>query len=76
MDMRLPGMNGDTAIVALHEIIPGLKFIIHTGSADYSIPEELGAIGINERQLFVKPLLDRAPLAEAVGSLASGREQD
>jgi CheY-like chemotaxis protein len=71
MDMRLPGMNGDTAIRALHEICPDLKFIIHTGSADYSIPDDLRALGINESLLFSKPLLDMTPLAETVAALAS-----
>jgi CheY-like chemotaxis protein len=73
MDMRLPGMNGDTAIRALHDICPDLKFIIHTGSADYSIPDDLRAMGIDERLLFSKPLLDMTPLAETVTALASDR---
>jgi len=75
MDMRLPGMNGDATIRSLHEICPGLKFIIHTGSADYSIPDDLRAIGIDERQFFAKPLMDMTPLAETVAALASGRDQ-
>jgi CheY-like chemotaxis protein len=75
MDMRLPGMNGDTTIRTLHEISPGLKFIIHTGSVDYSIPDDLRAIGIDERQFFAKPLMDMTPLAETVAALASGRGQ-
>lgn len=74
MDMRLPGMNGDTTIHTLHEICPGLKFIIHTGSADYRIPDDLRAIGIDERQFFAKPLMDMTPLAETVAALASGRD--
>ena len=74
MDMRLPGMNGDTTIRTLHEISPCLKFIIHTGSADYSIPDDLRAIGIDERQFFAKPLMDMTPLAETVAALASGRD--
>lgn len=74
MDMRLPGMNGDTAIRTLYEICPELKFIIHTGSADYSIPDDLRAIGIDERLLFAKPLLDMTPLAETVAALAGGRD--
>jgi len=73
MDMRLPGMNGDTTIRALHEICPDLEFIIHTGSADYSIPDDLRAIGIDERRFFAKPLLDMKPLAETVAALVSGR---
>jgi len=70
MDMRLPGMNGDTAIRTLHEICPDLKFIIHTGSADYSIPDDLRAMGIDEGLLFAKPLLDMTPLAETITALA------
>ena len=73
VDIRLPGMNGDNTIRALHEISPGLKFIIHTGSADYSIPDDLRAIGIDERQLFAKPLLDMTPLVESVDELTGGR---
>jgi CheY-like chemotaxis protein len=74
MDMRLPGMNGDTTIRSLHEICPELRFIIHTGTADYSIPDDLRAMGIGERQLFAKPLLDMAPLAQTVTALAAGRD--
>lgn len=73
MDMRLPGMNGDTAIRALHEICPDLKFIIHTGSSDYSIPDDLRALGVDERLFFAKPLLDMTPLAATVAKLAGGR---
>ncbi|MGD8619119.1 MAG: response regulator [Gammaproteobacteria bacterium] len=75
MDMRLPGMNGDTTIRALHEICPDLEFIIHTGSADYSIPDDLRAIGIDERRLFAKPLLDMKPLAETVAALAQATKR-
>jgi DNA-binding NtrC family response regulator len=73
VDMRLPGMNGNSTIRALHEVCPQLKFIIHTGSADYSIPDDLRAMGIADKQLFAKPLLDMQPLAEIVEALASGR---
>jgi CheY-like chemotaxis protein len=75
MDMRLPAMNGDTTIRALHNICPDLKFIIHTGSANYSIPDDLRSIGIDESRLFAKPLMDMKPLAESVEALASDRDQ-
>ena len=74
MDMRLPGMNGDTTSRSLHELCPELRCIIHTGTADYSIPDDLRAMGIGERQLFAKPLLDMAPLAQTVTALAAGRD--
>jgi CheY-like chemotaxis protein len=72
MDMRLPGINGDTTIRTLHEMCPDLKFIIHTGSADYTIPDDLRALGIDESVFFAKPLLDMQPLAETVAALAGG----
>ena len=74
MDMRLPGMNGDSTIRSLHEICPNLRFIIHTDTADYSIPDDLRAMGIDEQQLFTKPLLDMKPLAETVIALAAGSD--
>ena len=74
MDMRLPGINGDTTIRALHEICPELKFIIHTGSTDYSIPDDLRATGINERQFFAKPLMDMALISETVAALSCGHD--
>lgn len=75
MDMRLPGMNGDTTIRALHEICTTLKFIIHTGSSDYSIPDDLHAMGITGAQYFPKPQADMKPLADMVRALAGDRRQ-
>ena len=75
MDMRLPGMNGDAAIRALHEICPQLRFVIHTGSAEYSIPDDLREMGLADAQLFAKPLPDMTPLAEMVAALAGARDR-
>ena len=69
MDLRLPGMDGNMAILCLHEMRPALRFILHTGSANYVIPEELRMIGIREAQLFRKPVSDMSPLAGAVRAL-------
>ena len=70
MDMRLPGMDGDSAIQALHQIDPELQFIIHTGSLDYALTTEIERLGIGETQLFKKPLADMAPLAATIRELA------
>jgi len=66
MDMRLPGMDGNASILALHPLQPGLHFLIHTGSANYSLPPALRAIGMSEAQVFMKPLADMAVLADAI----------
>ncbi len=70
MDMRLPDMDGNTAIMMLHEERPDLLFLIHTGTAGYTLPEELRHLGLTSDHIFMKPLTDMAPLAAAVFRLA------
>ena len=70
MDVRLPGLDGSNAIRELHQLCPHLNFIIQTGNSDYRISEDLRMLGIGERQLFRKPLLDMQPLATMVQALA------
>lgn len=72
MDLRLPGMDGSTAMRELHELNPLLQFVIHTGSIHFSIPNDLEAIGIHDTALFKKPVPDMAILADAVRRLAAG----
>jgi DNA-binding NtrC family response regulator len=69
MDMRLPGMDGNEAIRAIHDCCPKIRFIIHTGSLDYIVPGDLQRMGIMTEYLFQKPLADMTPLAEAIKSL-------
>jgi CheY-like chemotaxis protein len=70
MDLRLPGLDGSTAIAALHRLSPRLRFILHTGSHNYVLSDELRALGILDGQLFRKPVLDMGLLAEKVRELA------
>lgn len=72
MDIRLPEMDGNDAIRALHAASGGeIAFLIHTGSAEYALPEDLAALGLSGADIFWKPLTDMTPLAEAV--LAASR---
>ena len=73
MDMRLPGMDGNDSIRAVHAIAPGLRFLIHTGSAAYSLPADLRTLGLDRSHVFFKPLQDMAPLARAIRALADCR---
>lgn len=74
MDMRLPDMDGNTAIRILNHLYPGIEFLIHTGSSSYSLPEDLRALGLDDGRIYQKPLNDMAPLAAAVRMLAAMRE--
>jgi len=71
MDLRLPGMDGDAAIRSLHRLCPQLKYLIHTGTAGYDLPKDLGTIGVGSGQFFRKPLPDMAPMAAAVRKLCA-----
>lgn len=70
MDMRLPDMDGNSAIRILHQLYPHMEFLVHTGSSSYILPDDLRAIGLDENRVYQKPLSDMAPLAAAVRILS------
>ncbi|TVR59606.1 MAG: response regulator [Candidatus Competibacteraceae bacterium] len=74
MDMRLPDMDGNTAIRILRQRYPRMQFLIHTGSSSYSLPEDLRVMGLDEDRVYHKPLDDMAPLAATARALATARE--
>ena len=76
MDMRLPGMDGNAGIRILHALCPDMAFIIHTGSAEYTLPNDLRAMGLNETRIYIKPLGDIAPLARAVRALSEQKDAE
>lgn len=71
VDLRLPGMTGDQLIMTVHQQQPRTKFLIHTGSMDYRLSEELRAIGMDEQRIFSKPVHDLALLVDAIESLVA-----
>ena len=73
IDMRLPGIDGDTLILEAHEIQPALKFLIHTGSTNYSVSKSLEEIGVKKEQVFRKPLLDMSILTKGILKLLEGK---
>ncbi len=74
IDLRLPGMSGEMLIQQAHKIIPDMKFIIHTGSVGYSLPEELIQIGMQPEHVFLKPLPDLMVIINAINTLYKKNE--
>lgn len=66
VDMRLPGMDGNAFILKANDIKPGIRFIIHTGSINYSIPDPLKNMGIKSEQVFLKPVAEMGLISEAI----------
>lgn len=55
VDMRLPGINGQAFILRARERGLCERFILHTGSMDFALTQELQASGLTENDVFFKP---------------------
>lgn len=69
VDLRLPGMSGEALILQVYEKVPQLRFLVHTGSVDYRLSGELKEIGINQGDVFLKPMDDLNELVERIYSI-------
>ncbi|MFA5906923.1 MAG: response regulator [Desulfobacula sp.] len=58
VDIRLPGMDGNTFMIEAKKILPRIKFVVHTGSADYVPPDAVKALGITSSRVIIKPASD------------------
>jgi len=66
VDIRLPGIDGNSLILKAHELDRSLRFLIYTGSTDYQVPPSLSEIGIRADHVFKKPLSDLIRLVAAI----------
>lgn len=58
VDIRLPGMDGNTFIRKICRKIPRIAVIIITGSPAYSVPEDISVLECVYPGVFCKPLTD------------------
>ena len=58
VDIRLPGKDGNYFIMEARKILPELKLVIHTGSADYALPDGVKALGVTKDHILIKPVRD------------------
>lgn len=58
VDIRLGGIDGLEFIKRLHALHPAVRCLIHTGSTDFQLDNELRALGLTEREVLFKPVLD------------------
>lgn len=65
VDIRLPGNDGNMFMIEARKILPQIKFVVHTGSADYQPPEEVRKLGVSEKQIIIKPANDLKLLVDA-----------
>lgn len=58
VDIRLPGEDGNTFMVEARKINPDIRFVIHTGSADYVLPDAVRNLGVTDEMVLIKPAAD------------------
>lgn len=68
--LRLPGFSGEELIYLAHRHFPEQKYIIHTSSLSYELPEALKAIGIRSEHIFHKPVRVLTLLVKCIRDLA------
>lgn len=68
VDMRLPGMDGQAFILAANSRALCGKYVLHTGSMDFTLTPELAACGLGEADVFFKPA-DMASMLARIQSL-------
>lgn len=66
VDLRLPGMSGEQLIRRVHAQRDGTRFLIHTGSMGYRLSDELRQLGLTERHIFAKPVIDLQQLVTRI----------
>jgi DNA-binding NtrC family response regulator len=73
VDLRLPGLSGEDLIFLAHKRFPKQRYIIHTGSISYNLPDELKAIGMRPEHVFHKPVRVLSLLVKCIKELAEQR---
>ena len=71
VDIRLPHMDGASFIKAAYRRNPGLNFLIHTGSMDFQLDDELRSIGLCERDVLLKPVVDMDDFVRSITRIVS-----
>jgi CheY-like chemotaxis protein len=69
VDVRLPNLDGDSLIRQAHVLHPRMRFLIHTGSVAYKLPDELKTVGVAPEHIFLKPQMDLSVFSDAICKL-------
>lgn len=76
VDLDLPGLGGEDLIRLAGKRFPSQRYIIHTGSISYHLPEELKAIGMRPEHVFHKPICVLTLLVKCIKELVEEQEAD
>jgi DNA-binding NtrC family response regulator len=66
VDIRMPGMDGLETILTLHRMAAHSKFIIYTGSPQFTLPPILEKMDISDKHLVRKPISDMSIFVDLI----------
>ena len=69
VDLRLPGISGEETVGKIHEICPGTRFMIYTGSVDVTPTEAMQNAGMAKEDIYLKPVADLKLFVDRINSL-------
>jgi CheY-like chemotaxis protein len=58
VDIRMPDMDGTETIMALHKLDPKTRYIVYTGSPQFSLASKLEELGLSSADVVRKPVMD------------------
>ena len=71
VDIRLPKLDGDSLVLQAHQLRPRMRFLIHTGSVEYQLSDELKSCGVTQEHVFAKPQMDLTIFKNVICKLMS-----
>lgn len=69
VDLRLPGMNGETFIRQVYDRFPETVFLIYTGSPEYTPMDDVAALPRVSETIYIKPVEDVKILLDEIRRL-------
>ncbi|MBB6478494.1 response regulator [Spirochaeta isovalerica] len=69
VDLRMPGISGDQFIRNIYETYEGTVFLIHTGSTEFTLPDELAEYDRVSNRVFLKPVFDLEEMNREIETL-------
>ncbi|BBO82206.1 hypothetical protein DSCO28_27720 [Desulfosarcina ovata subsp. sediminis] len=69
VDIRLPKLDGDSLILQAYQLRPNMRFLIHTGSVEYKLDQDLRDLGVTPEHVFLKPQMNLSVFRDAIAKL-------
>jgi DNA-binding response OmpR family regulator len=69
VDLRMPGISGDQFILDIYDTFKNTTFLIHTGSTEFTFPEEFKSLKRVSDRVFLKPVFNLEEMNEEVERL-------